>query len=58
MKKKLWLLLSSFGIMFAIFSWMQESNLIAGVDILKWQKGIYSLLAGVILYYFIANRVD
>ena len=43
MKKKLWLLLSSFGIMFAIFSWMQESNLIAGVDTLKWQKGIYSL---------------
>ena len=38
MKKKLWLLLSSFGIMFAIFSWMQESNLIAGVDTLKWQK--------------------
>ena len=58
MKKKLWLLLSSFGIMFAIFSWMQESNLIAGVDTLKWQKGIYSLLAGFILYYFIANRVD
>ena len=58
MKKKIWLLLSSFGIMFAIFSWMQESNLIAGVDTLKWQKGIYSLLAGVILYYFIANRVD
>ena len=58
MKKKIWLLLSSFGIMFAVFSWMQESNLIAAADTLKWQKGLYSLLTGIILYYFIANRID
>lgn len=58
MKKKIWLLLSSFGIMFAVFSWLQESSLIAGADTLKWHKGLYSLLTGIILYYFIAIRID
>ena len=35
MKKKIWLLLSSFGIMFAVFSWLQESGFIDSVNILQ-----------------------
>ena len=27
-KKELWLFISAFGIMFAVLSWLQESNLI------------------------------
>ena len=50
MKKKLWLLLSSFGIMFAIFSWMQESNIIANVVELGSLKGFFALTSGFILY--------
>jgi len=40
--KILWLLFSSFGIMFAILSYLQESNLIA--NDLGFYKGLFSLI--------------
>jgi len=46
--KEIWLLISGFGIMFAVFSWMQESSVIS-TD-LGFFKGIYALITGVILY--------
>jgi len=47
-KKELWLLISGFGIMFAVFSWLQESNLLSNE--LGWLKGLYALITGIILY--------
>jgi len=58
MKKNIWLILSSFGIMFAVFSWLQESGLIESVDVLTWKKGVFSLLTGFLLYYFLAKNID
>ena len=47
-----WLLLSSFGIMFAILSWLQESN-----D-LGFYKGLFALILGIILFFLIPNRMS
>ena len=58
MKKKIWLLLSSFGIMFAVFSWLQEGGLIESAHVLIWKKGVYALLTGFLLYYFLAKNID
>ena len=58
MKKKIWLFISSFGIMFAVFSWFQEAGLIESVDVLTWKKGVYALLTGLLLYYFLAKNID
>jgi len=58
MKKKIWLILSSFGIMFAIFSWIQDSGIIQTVEILKWKKGLFAFLTGMFLYYFLAKDID
>ena len=48
--KEIWLFISSFGIMFAILSWMQESNIIANVVKLGPLKGFFALITGSILY--------
>tara|TARA_Y100001968_G_scaffold324494_1_gene363905 strand:+ start:994 stop:1167 length:174 start_codon:yes stop_codon:yes gene_type:complete len=50
MKKQIWLFLSGFGIMFAVFSWLQESSLIPVVETLGWQKGLFALITGTLLY--------
>ena len=56
MKKEIWLFLSGFGIMFAILSWLQESNLIPNANSLGSEKGLYALISGFILYiYFRKN---
>jgi hypothetical protein len=47
--KILWLLLSSFGIMFAIQSGLQESNLIA--NDLGFYKGLFALILGLLLFF-------
>tara|TARA_Y100000589_G_scaffold63590_1_gene54989 strand:- start:41 stop:214 length:174 start_codon:yes stop_codon:yes gene_type:complete len=52
MKKKIWLFISAFGIMFAVLSWMQESNLIPDSNSLGYLKGLIALLTGYILYIF------
>ena len=54
--KELWLLLSGFGIMFAISSWLQDSGIIFPVQ--NSAKGIFSLISGSILYLIIAKKMD
>ena len=49
-QKEIWLFISAFGIMFAVLSWMQESNIIANVVELGSFKGIFALITGFILY--------
>jgi len=49
-KKDIWLLISAFGIMFAVLSWLQESSIIPSE--LGWIKGFYALITGVILFLF------
>jgi len=55
MYKFVWLYLSSFGIMFAVFSWCQESGLLSK-DI-GFLKGFIALLSGTVLYYFVGKRM-
>ena len=50
MKKEIWLFISAFGIMFAVFSWLQESNFIPPAEELKYLIGVFSLFTGAILY--------
>ena len=57
MKKNItsiWLILSSFGIMFAVLSWIQESvntNIMLG-----YRKGVAALITGFLLYHFLAKK--
>jgi|TARA_X000000368_G_C23052572_1_gene722190 hypothetical protein len=55
MKKTIWLLLSSFGIMFAILSWCQESGLIP-LNI-GWWKGVGAWISGIILYVLLPSKM-
>jgi len=48
MKKIIWLYLSSFGIMFAILSWVQEGGLLP--DEMGWGKGLFACVLGAVLY--------
>lgn len=52
--KHVWLYLSSFGIMFAVLSWVQESGLLASASHMEWVKGLLAAALGVPVYYFIA----
>jgi hypothetical protein len=54
--KILWLLLSSFGIMFAILSWLPESNLIA--NNLSFYKVLFALILGLLLFLAVPNRMS
>ena len=56
MKKFIWLFLSSFGIMFAILSWFQESGLLASE--MGAKKGLLAVLFGIILYIFVPSKMD
>lgn len=47
-KKEIWLLISGFGIMFAVLSWLQESSIMS--TNLGYLKGFYALITGIILY--------
>ncbi len=49
-KKEIWLLISGFGIMFAVLSWMQESNILT--NNLGWIKGFFALVSGFFLFIF------
>ncbi|MAO71411.1 MAG: hypothetical protein CMD02_02745 [Flavobacteriales bacterium] len=48
LKKEIWLFISSFGIMFAVLSWLQESEILSSE--LGWLKGFLALIAGFLLY--------
>tara|TARA_B100000676_G_C17366719_1_gene478534 strand:+ start:9 stop:182 length:174 start_codon:yes stop_codon:yes gene_type:complete len=56
MKKILWLYLSSFGIMFAILSWVQESGFLD--KNLGFTKGLLAAFLGYLLYKFLPSRID
>jgi|TARA_B110000881_G_C18164197_1_gene312187 hypothetical protein len=54
--KELWLLLSGFGIMFAILSWLQDSGILFPEP--SPTKGIIALIIGSILYLLIAKKME
>tara|TARA_B110000263_G_scaffold229536_1_gene223371 strand:- start:358 stop:528 length:171 start_codon:yes stop_codon:yes gene_type:complete len=56
MRKIIWLYLSSFGIMFAILSWLQESGIIP-TDI-GALKGLGALITGTILYFTVPKYLN
>ena len=51
MRKFFWNLLGSFGVMFAILSWLQESFLL--VFPLPFLKGLIAFVSGIILYFIL-----
>ena len=57
MKKEIWLFISSFGIMFAVFSWLQESSIIANTQDLGALKGLFALVTGGLLYLVFRKSV-
>ena len=55
---KLWLILSSFGIMFAVLSWIQESKIIDQEIFVGLNKGVIALITGLILYQLLAKKIN
>ena len=53
--KEIWLLISGFGIMFAVFSWLQEASIITVK--LGALKGFIALITGFILYLFFRKNL-
>ena len=53
----MWLIASSFGIMFAIISWIQEAGLIPNSEELGVWKGVIAFVTGLILYWFLAKEI-
>ena len=47
-KKEIWLLISGFGIMFAVLSWLQEASIMS--NDLGWEKGLNALISGFLLF--------
>tara|TARA_B100000768_G_C11114181_1_gene304648 strand:+ start:368 stop:547 length:180 start_codon:yes stop_codon:yes gene_type:complete len=54
-KKEMWLIISAFGNMFAILSWLQESDILS--DEIGWLKGLYALITGTIAYLIIRKII-
>ena len=54
-KKEIWLIISAFGNMFAILSWLQESDILS--DEIGWLKGFYALITGIIVYLIIRRII-
>ena len=50
LKKEIWLFISAFGIMFAILSWLQESQIIPDSNSLGALKGYVAFFIGLLLY--------
>lgn len=49
-----WLLLSSYGIMFAIISFIEDMGLLSDIKSNQpWIKGILAILIGILFYLFI-----
>ena len=53
----LWLVLSAFGIMFAVLSWAQEAELIPPSSEMGSMKGALALLSGLALYGLVAHNM-
>tara|TARA_B100000902_G_C26870074_1_gene697278 strand:+ start:157 stop:327 length:171 start_codon:yes stop_codon:yes gene_type:complete len=56
MRKTIWLFLSSFGIMFAVLSWAQESEILDNE--MGPFKGLLAVLLGAFLYFGLARYID
>ena len=54
-KKELWLFLTSFGIMFTILSWLQDTGIV--FQIRNALKGIIATIGAIFLYIFIARDI-
>ena len=55
MLKEIWLMLSGFGIMFAILSWVQESGILSSE--IGGYKGWAAVTTGLILYFMVGRRM-
>ena len=51
-----WLVLSSFGIMFAFLSWLQESTLFLDHLLSGSKKGFLAFILGLVLYKYLARK--
>ena len=59
-RKKLlefWLFISSFGIMFAVLSWLQEATIIPNASEMKAWKGVLAVVTGAVLYWVVARNM-
>jgi hypothetical protein len=56
MKKFVWLYLSSFGIVFAILSWIQEGGLLP--EQMGWNKGLLAGVCGGVLYTVLPRTME
>ena len=52
-----WLFISAFGIMFAVLSWLQESELLPGTETMGSWKGVLAVGTGAILYWTVARNM-
>lgn len=56
MQKIIWLYLSSFGIMFAVLSWLQEGGILP--THMGWNKGFLACICGTILYVALPRNME
>jgi len=54
----IWLMLSGFGIMFAVLSWVQDSSIINPHILDGSLKGFIAALTGLLLYKYVAKKMD
>ena len=52
-----WLFISSFGIMFAVISWLQETELIPSSQEIGFWKGFSAVITGALLYFVVARNI-
>jgi len=55
MLKEIWLMLSGFGIMFAVLSWFQESGILSSE--IGSYKGWAAVATGLVLYFLVGRRL-
>lgn len=53
----MWHALSSFGIMFAVLTWSQESLVIDDTETMKGWKGLLAVITGFVLYWLFPHRM-
>jgi len=54
----IWLMLSGFGIMFAVLSWIQDSQIINPNILDGSYKGFIAVITGLILYKYVAKEME
>ena len=53
-----WLIISAFGIMFAVLSWMQEAEILPSSSEMGGMKGALALVSGLVLYWLVAHNMS